>query len=47
MHGHSIWKVSRGEVVAASFVACVPIRLIFLVLQRHFVGGLHVGRIEG
>ena len=47
MRGYSIWKVSWGEVVAASFIACVPILLIFLVLRRHFVGGLHIGSLTG
>jgi ABC-type glycerol-3-phosphate transport system permease component len=47
MRGHSIWKVSWGEVVAASFIACVPILLIFLVLRRHVFGRLQVGSLTG
>jgi ABC-type glycerol-3-phosphate transport system permease component len=47
MRSHSTWKASLGEVVAASFITCVPIRLIFLVLRRHFIGGLQVGSPTG
>jgi hypothetical protein len=47
MHGHSIQKVSWGEVVAASFIARVPILPIFLVPQRRVIGGLRIGSLAG
>jgi ABC-type glycerol-3-phosphate transport system permease component len=46
MRGYSIWKVPWGEVMAASFIASVPILLIFLLMQRHFIGGLQVGSVK-
>lgn len=36
-----------GAVMAASFVMTVPIALIFLVMQRMFVGGLMSGATKG
>ena len=47
MRGHGIRKVPWDEVVAASFIARAPILLIFLVPQRHVIGGLHVGSLAG
>jgi ABC-type glycerol-3-phosphate transport system permease component len=36
-----------GAVMAASMVMTVPIALLFLVFQRHFVGGLTAGASKG
>ena len=47
MKGYSIWKVPWGEVMAASFVASVPVLVLFLLMQRHFIGGLQFGSVKG
>jgi ABC-type glycerol-3-phosphate transport system permease component len=36
-----------GAVMAASMVMTVPIALLFLVFQKHFVGGLTAGATKG
>lgn len=35
------------ELMAASFVASLPVVLVFLLLQRHFVAGLSSGAVKG
>jgi ABC-type glycerol-3-phosphate transport system permease component len=36
-----------GSVMAASMVMTIPIALLFLVFQKHFVGGLTAGATKG
>lgn len=36
-----------GEVMAASVVASIPVFLVFLLAQKHFVKGLTIGALKG
>jgi multiple sugar transport system permease protein/arabinosaccharide transport system permease protein len=36
-----------GEVLAASSVALLPLLVIFIVLQRHFISGILAGSVKG
>lgn len=36
-----------GELLAASSVALVPLLLVFIVLQRHFINGIIAGSVKG
>lgn len=40
-------NVDYAVVFAASFMATLPTLIVFLVLQRHFVGGITAGAIRG
>ena len=36
-----------GELLAASSVALVPLLIIFIVLQKHFINGILAGSVKG
>lgn len=36
-----------GELLAASSVALVPLLVLFIVLQRHFINGILAGSVKG
>jgi ABC-type glycerol-3-phosphate transport system permease component len=40
-------NVDYGVVFAASFMATLPTLIVFLLLQRHFVGGITTGALRG
>jgi ABC-type glycerol-3-phosphate transport system permease component len=39
--------VNWGQLMAASVMACIPVILVFLVLQKQFVAGLTGGALKG
>jgi multiple sugar transport system permease protein len=41
------FNTDQGAVMAASVVMTVPIALLFLIFQKHFVGGLTAGATKG
>ena len=43
----SQFDIRWGEVMAASTLATIPVVLLFVVIQRHFVRGLMAGAIKG
>jgi len=44
---HGEHATSWGLVFAASLIALVPIIIVFLIAQRHFVQGLSLGAVKG
>lgn len=36
-----------GELLAASSIALVPLLLVFIALQRHFINGILAGSVKG
>ena len=40
------YHVDWNEVMAATLVTTVPIAIIFLLLQKHIVGGLAIGAVK-
>lgn len=44
---HGEHATSWGLVFAASLIALVPILIVFLIAQKHFVQGLSVGAVKG
>ena len=36
-----------GELLAASSVALIPLLVLFIVLQRHFINGILAGSVKG
>ena len=39
--------VPYGEMMAAATMVSVPIILLFIMLQRHFISGLTIGAVKG
>lgn len=46
MQGHDLWNTPWGHTMAAAFVASVPVLVVFVLMQRHFISGLHLGAIK-
>lgn len=44
---HGQHQTSWGLVFAASLIAIIPILIVFLIAQKHFVQGLSLGAIKG
>ena len=36
-----------GELLAAASIALIPLLVIFIVLQRHFINGILAGSVKG
>jgi ABC-type glycerol-3-phosphate transport system permease component len=41
--GSNAW----GQILAASTLATLPLLILFIALQRHFVAGLMAGALKG
>jgi ABC-type glycerol-3-phosphate transport system permease component len=39
--------IDYGEIMAASVAASLPVLIVFLAAQKHFVKGLTIGAIKG
>lgn len=44
---HGQHQTSWGLVFAASLIAIIPVLVVFLIAQKHFVQGLSIGAIKG
>ena len=47
LKGHALWNTPWGQVMAASFMASLPVLIMFILMQRRFISGLQMGAIKG
>ena len=48
--GHKIgadYATVTGELLAASSIALIPLLVVFVLLQRHFISGILAGSVKG
>ena len=45
--GHYTGEQDYGEIMAASLLASIPVVIVFLAAQKHFVKGLTIGAVKG
>jgi ABC-type glycerol-3-phosphate transport system permease component len=47
LKGYSLWNTPWGQLMTAAFLASLPMIVIFLLMQRQFISGLHLGAVKG
>lgn len=47
LKGHDLWNTPWGHTMAAAFISSLPILLIFVLMQKQFISGLHLGSVKG
>lgn len=43
---NGFYKIEYNSLMAASVIACIPVLIVFLCLQKHFVSGITAGAVK-